>query len=806
MFKNYLKITLRNMSRRKFYTFINILGLAIGLACTILIGLFISNELSYDKCHEKYDRIYRVESHFTIQEADDFFAVSALPISYAMKQDFPEDVENYCRFTPTDNNLYIYDNRKYFDDDIVYADSTLFDVFTHKFIIGSPQDALNDPNEIVLTQSFAHRIFGNENPLGKTITTGRGTDLTVTGIIEDVPYNAHLRFSAAISFMTLASLFPDNMFYSLESLMFWNVGYYSYILLTKNGNIQNVYNGYPEFNEKYIEPLGKTVNGKFRYILTPLDKIHLFSNLRSDLPTGNIAYVYTFALVALFLLLIGCINYMNMATAQSTSRSIEVGIRKVVGAPKRSLRWQFLLEAVLTALFAFIIALIAVELILPSFNALADRHLTFNFAKNFGFLSLILGVTILVGLISGSYPAFYLSSFKPIKVLKGKLRKNKGTLRKVLVLLQFSISIIMIVGTFTVMQQLRYLREKDLGFDQDNLIVLTIRDTAGIHNLAAFEEELEKVPDFEKVSSSSSLPGEGYGIIVQKYETLDGKMLEKAINFVLVQQNYLDMMGMKLVAGRDFDPNLKTDLEEAVIINEATARVLGWGNDAIGKKIDFGAGNEGGALRYTKVIGVVNDFNYESLHNAIDPLLILLSEDPLRNICIRINQKNTAEALKTLEEKWNEFNPTYPFEYKFLDDSLNQQYIAEQKLGQVFTVFAILCIFIACLGLFGLAAYTAEQRTKEISIRKVMGASGSGMVILLCKEFSFWVVLANIIAWPVAYFAMQKWLENFAYSITQNAFTYLLAGVTALVIAIVTVSFRAIKAANTNPAEALKYE
>ncbi len=497
---------------------------------------------------------------------------------------------------------------------------------------------------------------------------------------------------------------------------------------------------------------------------------------------------------------------MNLATAQSAGRAIEVGIRKVVGAQKQYLRWQFIFESILTATMAMILAFVAVELILPTFNELADRELTFSFISNLDLVIGIFVVTFLVGIFSGSYPAFYLSSFIPVEVLKGKLGKSKGALRKILVLLQFSISIIMIIGTFTVIQQLNFLNDKDLGFNDENLVVLTIRDTSGVRNLQAFKDELKKHPQIISAGTTSSVPGQGHGIIVHLFETNDGSMEEKGINFVFVDHDYLETMEMKIINGRSYDRDLQTDGEESVLINEATVGVLGWGDDPLGKKLGFGANLDGTANLNTTVIGVVKDFHYASLHNQIDPLLIMLSDDPQRNICLRIRQENIETTLDFVEEKWNEFCPTFPFEYTFLDDSLNEQYVAEQKIGQVFTYFSVLCIFIACLGLFGLASYTAEQRTKEISIRKVMGASVSNIVFILSKEFSIWVILANIIAWPLAYIALKKWLQNFAYAVDQSLMIYLLAGITALIIALLTVSVRAYKAAQTNPADALKYE
>ena len=808
MFQNYLKIAFRNLIRKKFYSAINIIGLAIGLTCTILIGLFVQNELSFDKHHKKHNNIYRLESHFTIQESDDYFAATAFPLAVALKLENPE-VKEFVRFAPMDNNLFEIDGKKFFEDNVFYADSTIFNVFTHKFIKGSQEKALSEPNTMVLTESFANRIFGQENPIGKILSTGYGFGFTITGVIEDVPYNSHFRFEALGSMITLAEFFGHDRYSSLEPNAFWNIGFYSYILLNEGTDIQGVLDRYPQFNEKYIKPVGDQINAKFQLMVQPLADVHLYSDVGYDLPTGNIAYVYIFSIVAIFLLLIGCINYMNMATAHSATRATEVGIRKVVGANRGLLRRQFLIESLVITFLALVLAFIAAELLLPTFNEIADRHLELNISGNALFFLVILGTTILVGIISGGYPAFYLSSFIPVEVLKGKFLKGRGTLRKILVLLQFSISIIMIIGTFMVAKQLNYLRTKDLGFDDENIVVLTIRDTTGVQNLDAFKEELLKHPQILKAGRSSSIPGQGYGIIVQRYETNDGTMAEKGINFVFVDNDYLDVMNMKIIKGRNFDPNLQTDLEESILMNETTAEILGWDyEEAIGKKIHFGADLDGSAVRETKVVGIVKDFHYSSLHNKVDPILILLADTPLRNISLRIKGDNINETLKYMEEKWDEFCPTFPFDFTFLDDSLNEQYIAEQKIGTTFTYFSILCIIIACLGLFGLASFTAEQRTKEIGIRKVMGASVSNIVLILSKEFSIWVILANIIAWPVAFLALKNWLQNFAYSIDilNNFFIFILSGILALIIALITVSFRAIKAANSNPVKALKYE
>ncbi|MCF7910900.1 MAG: ABC transporter permease [Candidatus Cloacimonetes bacterium] len=806
MFWNYLKIAVRNLMRKKSYTIINIAGLAIGLCCTILIGLYIINELSYDKYNADYERIYRLESHFTIQESDDYFAATAMPLAPAIKLEFPEDVQQYCRYMDMDNNLFQYEGQKYFEDNVYYADSTVFEIFSYEFLRGEASEALDDPNEIVLTESFASLIFGDKDPMGEYIETGYGFGFTISGVIKDLPQNSHLNFKALGSMITLAQFFGSERFHSLDPNLFWNIGFFSYIKLREDGDMANIMAGYPAFNEKYIAPLGNEMNASFKMLYERLDKIHLHSKLGYDLPTGNLAYVYIFGIVALFLLLIGCINYMNMATAQSAGRATEVGIRKVAGAQRGSLQRQFLLESIVISFFALLVALLAAELLLPGFNTLAGKDLSLNLAKNMNYLGILLLICIVVGLVSGSYPAFYLSSFLPVEVLKGKLGKGKTTLRKLLVILQFSISIIMIICTLGVISQLRYMQNTDQGYNKENLVVLTVRDTLGAKNLLTFKEELLKHPQILKAGTSSSVPGGDYGIIVQRYETNDGEMNEKGINFVFIDHDYLDTMGMQIVKGRNFDAEKPTDLEESSLITQRTAEVLGWGDNALGRKFEFGAGPNNEANRRTRLIGVVKNFHYNSLHNQIDPLCFMLSDEPLRTITLRIDSQNIQATLDYIESKWNEFCPTFPFSYEFLDESLNAQYEAEAKTVRIFGYFSLICIFIACLGLLGLTSYTTEQRSREISIRKVLGATESSIVYLLTLNFAVLVLVSNLIAWPVAWYGLRKWLDNFAYSTNISVWFFVVSGILALLIAVLTISIKAIKAARTNPADALKYE
>lgn len=808
MLKNYYKIIIRNLFKNKIYTLISILGLALGICCSILIGLYVYNELSYDKYHLDHERIYRLESHFHIQESNDLFAATSFPLAPALKVEFA-GVEEFVRFQPMDNNLFIYDGRNYFNENMYFADSTVFSVFTHKILAGSAESALTEPNTMVLTESFAARIFGDEDPLDKVIRAGNGLTFRITGVIADLPQNSHLQFDGLASMITLAQFFGPERFHSLDPNLFWNIGLYSYIKLAEKADISEVTENFQSVvYDKYMKSIGDMLNASFDLMVQPLAQVHLHSKVGYDQPSGNISYIYIFFIVAVFLLIIGCINYMNLATARSAKRALEVGMRKVVGATKVSLRSQFLLESMIITLLALVIAIIGANLLLPVFNQLSGKELTLSLFNDLRYIGLGVVIILLTGLLAGSYPAFYLSSFQPVDVLKENLLSGRkgGLLRKLLVIFQFTISVIMIIGTLTVFNQLNYIKQMDKGFDDDSIVVLTIRDTTGVRNLEAFQQELLKHQNILKSGTASSIPGGGYGIIVQRIEALDGSFLEKGVNFVFVDHHYLDVMDMKIIEGRAFDPNLQTDLEESVIINEAAVRNFGWGDDILGKEIQFGAGIEGDAARYTKVVGVVKDFHYASLHNAVEPLLILLSDSPLRNINLKISNHNIPATLKYIEEKWKEFNPTFPFEYSFLDDNLNQQYIAEQKISQVFSYFTIICILIASMGLFGLASFTAEQRTREIGIRKVLGADTASIIRILSREFLICVIWANIIAWPVAYYFLDKWLSNFVYRVNVSLLIMLVSGLIALLISLLTVISQAIKAASVNPVISLKYE
>lgn len=807
MFLNNLKYALRSINRHKFHALLNILGLAIGLACTILILLYLRDELSYDKHHQNYQRIFRLESDFNISGRHDKFAVTAFPLGPAMKLEYPE-VESFVRlFSPTDNFIIKYDEKNFTDRRIFFADSTVFDIFTHEFVAGSPKTALTEPNSIVMTTSLAKKIFGEEEAINKVIQSQDNINYKVTAVIEDLPSNSHLQFNGLLSMATVAKIVGFEEFNSLDPGRFWNVTPYTYLLLAEGAGMESIIEKYEPFNEKYIQPIGGQLNATFMPMWTRLDKIHFSTQLEGDQPTGNKAYIYIFSSVALFILLLAIINYMNMATARSERRARETGIRKVAGAYRAQLIRQFLSESVLIALFAMMIGLGMTALLLPSFNQLAGKILGLPQLFAVDLLGMVVMIAIAAGLLAGIYPAFYLSSFKPVTVLKGTVQsgKSKGTLRKLLVTFQFIISIIMIIATLVVSDQLRYLQNKDLGYNKEDMLVMELQDTAFIRKIPAFREELLRNPSIKAVATSTSVPGNIRSIQLMRVEQ-EGQMTEYALSLFLADHDFIDLIGFELVNGRQFDREMGTDLNEAVIINETAVKKLGWTEDPLGKKIDFGVRLDGTALRHTRVIGVVKDFHFASLHNEIEPIAIFLSDRPRAILSIRIAKGMERDALLLINEKWAEFGVNHPLHYEFLDDRLKESYTSEEHTSRVFTVFSILSIFIALMGLLGLSSYLTERRTKEIGIRKVHGATISAILVMLYREFALLLIIAFVIATPLAWWLLSRWLEDFAFHTTIKAVSITLAALITITITWITISYHSYKAAVNNPVDAIKYE
>ena len=808
MIKNYLLSLYRNITRNKFYSVLNIVGLSVGIAAAIFILLYVQDELSYDKYHEKHERIYRVESHFEISGKDDKFAIVPTPMGPALKIEYPE-VEEFCRLYGTGNTLFRVGEKEYYEDYFYFSDSTVFDIFTYQLLQGNPKTCLTQSKTIVITEKVAKKYYGDEDPMGQIMTSGTGKNYKVTGVMKNQPGNSHLRFDALISGMSVAEEVGVDEFNSLEPGRFWNIGVYTFVLLNENASMQGVHDKFEPFYEKYMKPIGDQINARFSLLSTPLAETHFRQGLGAELPSGNKSYVFIFSAVALFLLLIAAINYMNMATARSANRAKEVGIRKVMGAFKGQLVRQFISESVALSIIALLIAILIVTILLPEFNILAGKNLSFGLVDNPVIFIEIIIITLFAGLISGSYPAFYLSSFLPITVLKGtvaKSGKQKGMLRKVLVILQFFIAIFMIIGTIVVSSQIRYLKNKDLGFEKDNLVVMEIQDTAFRSKIETFKNELLNNPDILATTNSTGVPGNISWIQVLKFEERD-EMVDRTVMLAQTDYDFAETLGFEFVSGRNFDQDMGTDAEEAVIINETAVKEFGWEDNPIGKKIHYGWDIDGSGGTIMKVIGVVKDFHFRSLHNKIEPVIFFISERPRYLLTARINPDRKKEALEFIESKWNDFNAKRPFDYEFLDKQLDEQYQAEEKISRILSMAAILTIFIALLGLLGLSSFVAEQRTKEIGIRKVVGASVADILQLLYREFIILIVIAFAIAIPIAWWRLEIWLDaSFVYHQSVQWISFAIAGALSFIIGLGTISYFILRAATGNPVDAIKYE
>ena len=809
MLRNFIKTTLRSLVKDRYYSAINILGLAAGLTVTILIILFIQDELTYDQHHELHERVYRLESDFTLDNKNHKFGATQIPLGPTLMDEYPEII-NYARCAPVGTLYFVDEDREFQEDSIWFADSTFFQLFTHEFTHGDPVSALNRPNTMVITENFAGRHFGKENPIGENLTDIDNNIYEITGVVRNLPGNSHLKFNGLMSSLTLAERIGLERFNDRSANSFWNIGIYSYILLAENGSMQDVLDKFPGFYDKYMKELGDQIKGGFDLMATPLADIHLNPMvLEYDLPKGNRSYVYIFLFAALFILVIASINYMNMATARSARRSREVGIRKVSGSSRGMLIRQFLGESLLITLISFILSLILVKLLLPGFNDLSDKSLQFGIMAMREVVLSGLLIALVVGVVSGLYPAFYLSRFNPVVVLKGLATGGGGgSFRRALVLVQFTISVLMIIGTLIVSGQLKFMKTTDLGFNKDDIMVMTVRDTTLRRSFEAFREEIMTHPEILGAAQSNANPGGNVGIVVQRIEGDGGELLDKAVNRYSVDYRYADLMGIEIMQGRNYDRSMGTDISKAFIINEVAANEFGWGEDALGKRWQLGINLDGPPQRDGEVIGVFKDFHYASLHNKIEPIVLVLQDNPMRMplFNIRTTGQNTEEVIAFVDEKRKEFGDHYPFDYQFLTENLDEYYKEEAMIGTIFRYFTILTIFIAALGLLGLSAFMAQRRTREVGIRKVMGSSVNGIIYLFIREFSKWVIISNLVAWPLAWFGMDKWLQNFQYRIDMTIWIFALAFGLSLAIALITVTWQSVRAAITNPADTLRYE
>ncbi len=807
MIRNYFKIAWRNLTHNKWFSAINIFGLSIGLATCLIIMLFVNHELGYDRFHKKADRIARVYFEGNVQGEKMKEAVVMAPVAAAMRRDFPE-VEDATRLQSFDwTPKLLVDNREFRSDRVVYADPNFFDVFTLPFIQGDSKTALTEPNTVVLTKDVARKYFGEEEALGKMIRfkTENKAPMKVTGVIENIPLNSHFQFGLLASTEGLEEAKQQN----------WMISdYFTYVVLRNKNDFETLEAKIPELVDKYIGPQMKEGTGQtlaeFRkggssliFHLQRITNVHLHSDFYYDLSApGDIRYVYIFGAIALFMLLIACINFMNLSTAGASKRSREVGIRKVLGSMKGELVGQFLVESTIIAAIALVLSLGFVKLSLPLFNHLSGQHLAFSFVEKPLLVPVLLGIILFTGLVAGSYPAFYLSSFQPVAVLKGKQVQAKGriSLRSALVVFQFFISIMLIVSTTVVYRQLSYIRHKDVGFDKDKIMVISNAGALG-NKTDVFSRELQRDPAVISISASRYLPVNGGGnnnfFVFTDQEP--GKLV-KTLRYEIDEQ-YIPTLGIQVKEGRNFSREYGTD-SSAVILNEAAVKALIWHGSPLGQTISR---TSKGKKELYHVVGVVKDFHFRSLHEHISPLIMVLSPDR-GSFVIKVATTDMPGFIAKLQERFATYGADDPLDYSFLDERYHNTYNAEQKVGTILGIFAGLTIFIACLGLFGLAKFTAEQRTKEIGIRKVLGASAAQLSAMLSRDFLKLVLIACLIAFPIAGWVMYKWLQDFAYRTNVEWWVFAAAGLASLLIALFTVSFQAIRASAANPVESLRNE
>jgi ABC-type antimicrobial peptide transport system permease subunit len=784
MFKNYLKIALRNLINQKAYSFINITGLAVGMACFILILLWVQDELSYDRFHENTENLYRVVDHEKYSNGEElYFTSNPAVLGPILKEEYPEILE-FARFIRGRNIITHYGEKRINDDGFAFADPSFFSLFTFPLVEGDKENVLSGPYSLVISEETARKYFGEKNPIGKTIRIDNRLDFKISAVAKNVPANSHLQFKFLAPFTTIKEFGGE-----LEG---WNsFAYATYILLDKNGDYREV--------SRKIEDVVRQRDEKsiVSLSLQSIKDVHLYSShiwgLGGD---GDIKYVYIFSIIAVFILLTACINFMNLATARSARRAKEVGLRKVVGAAREEIIFQFLGESILIAFIALSFSIALVDLMLPYFNSLSGKQLDLTVGGNFNIIIMMLGTVIATGIIAGSYPALFLSGFQPVTALKGALNLGvKGSaFRKILVSFQFVLTIVLIIGTLVFNRQLHFIRNQKLGFNEEFVLSITLKGDL-TQKTGFLKNELMRNGDIVNVSAVSDLPTRiRVSMIVDEWEGRDAD--EQYLSHLFyADQDFPNTMQMEMVQGRFFSEDIASDTANGVVINEAALGVMGM-DSPVGKNI----------FEKREIIGVIKDFHFSSLHHKISPLVIAYSDRDFRFLMVKLKPGDISRAVNSLESTWNSVAPEFPLEFQFLDEHIDMLYRADRRIEKIVNTFTVLALFIACLGLFGLVSFVASQRTKEIGIRKVLGATIPGIFVLLSKEFIKWVLMANIIAWPIAYYFMNKWLGEFAYRIDLSIWLFVFSGGLALVIALATVSYQAIKAAIANPVEALRYE
>jgi putative ABC transport system permease protein len=808
MLSNYFKIFIRNLRKNPGYILINILGLAVGMAASLLILMFVHHELSYEDFHEKKDRIFRVSRAFMNQEGEVNLHLghTAPPFGPLLKSDFANEIEQAVRLANT--NIVLKNGDEVFEEEhVFFADPEVFEVFTWKLLDGNPRTALSSPDGLVLSESMAKKYFGQTDVLGKSMEVMIDNirfDVQITGIMEDIPDNTHLQPDF------LASIEPVINFYGGYEATMRNFGsnsFSTYVLTREGTSPEEIESQFPTFLDRHIQESSSGVKASTwtKLQLWPLSSIHLHSNLDSEVqPNSSIEYVYIYSAIAIFILLIACVNFMNLATARSAKRAMEVGLRKVMGADKSILIKQFMGETIFMTLMGLVVALVLVFIALPTFSNFTDKELSMGMLAQGKYIAMILGMVLLVGLVAGSYPSLFLSGFQPVQVLKGtyKIGSVHEKFRSLLVVGQFAISIMLIIAVLVVLNQLDFMKNKDLGFDKESVLVLPAYNEL-TENFDILRERYIAHPGITELALGSRVPSGKLLDSQGAQAEVRGELttLDVRISDVHVSHTFFQTFGIDFVAGRDFDYRLASDSLQAFILNESAIRAIGWGSPEEAMDKQFNYGNRRGY-----VVGVTKDFHFESLHQPISPMVFMIPDDRFNSVAIKIREEQKEEVVAYLREEWLALKPDFPFNYFTVEDRFAQQYEAEERVGAVFGFFAGLAILISILGLFGLSAYATEQRVKEIGIRKVMGASVISILLLLGKDFLKLVLFGFLIAIPIAWFGMGKWLDNFAYSISVSWIIFLVAGLSAMLVAALTISSQTIRAALINPVDAFKVE
>lgn len=807
MFKNYIKIAFRHFLKHKGFSFINVFGLAIGIACCLIIVLFVLDEMSFDRYNEKADRIYRVGIDGYINNNSFQGVVTCSPMAQTLVREYPEVIAA-TRMRNFGYPVFRYGDKVFSEERVFWVDPDFFDIFSVSFIKGDINTALEEPNTIVLTRSMALKYFGDEDPIGKILNADRRRDYLITGVVEDTPRNSHFHYD----FLASLSTYEDS-----QSPIWVSNNYHTYLLLQEGASPQAFEAKLVELVKKYVGPQIQAAagisleqffesGGKWGYFIQPLTDIHLHSHYDFEIePNGDIAYVYIFSIIAIGILLVACINFVNLSTARSANRAREVAIRKTVGSIRPQLIRQFLAETIILSFTAVLIALIFIQFVLPIFNNITGKELAVPYFENLLTIPALLGVVLFIGILAGVYPALFLSAFDPAVVLKsetlGKTRKSR--LRNTLVVFQFTVSIILIIGTLIVNRQLKYIHNKNLGFNKDQIVIVKKTDDLG-NQIQSFRQELLKNPRIINASNTGRLIGQSFGNSAFKMSGETGE--ETHLLWTLFSDShFVDTYEIEMAAGRYFEEGRQAD-QQAVVLNETAVKELGL-DDPIGKQIVALGPTEEQSQTFT-IIGVMKDFNFQSLRFKIQPLIAAPygPDGGGRYVSVRINSEGIQETLASLESIWHRFAGNQAFEYEFFDDHFAKIYNAEERTGHLFSAFSLLAIIIASLGLFGLAAFISEQRTKEIGIRKVLGATEFGIIFLLSRQFTKWVILSNLIAWPIAYYFMIRWIQRFAFRPPISFWSFLLASVAVLIIALFTVSYQTIKAARSSPVKLLRYE